>query len=71
MADVRIEFNCPNNLCKRPYHVVVHTTGERRPVVQGGTFVFRCANPNCNALILAVFVGERSVEVKWLGEEEG
>ena len=69
MADIRIEFNCPNSLCKRPYHVTVSTTGGERPVVEGGTFVFRCANPNCNALILAVFVGERSVEVKWLGEQ--
>ncbi len=68
MSDVHIEFNCPNPLCKRPYHFTVYTTGEERPSVEGGTVAFRCANPNCNALILAVFVGEQSVEVKWLGE---
>jgi len=68
MADFRIELDCPNPLCKRPYHFTVYTIGGERPSVEGDTVVFRCANPHCTASILAAFVGERTVEVKWLGE---
>ncbi len=68
MANLSIECNCPNPLCKKPYHFTIDTTGGERPALEGGTLVFRCTNPNCNAMIQAIFIGERRVEVKWLGE---
>jgi len=68
MADLRVDFNCPNNLCNRKYNLTLHTTGTEKPSSEGGTLIFRCANPNCKAMIQTIFIGEENIEVKWLEE---
>jgi len=68
VAEFRLEFTCPNNLCGRKYKLTLHAPGPEKPSADGGTLIFRCANPNCRAMIQTVFLGEQNVQVKWLEE---